>query len=324
MPRVVSLLPAATEIACLVGARQDLVARSHECDEPPDVPALPAVTAPSRCSGSDPISTPAEIDRRKDRCPVSEQPLYTLDTVALKRLAPDVILTRDLCVECSIDPAMVRAVAAGMSPAPAIVTLNATTPEGVLDDVLTVGRVLGREDRAREEVVRLRERVYAALDHVPAFQEGPSVAFLEWTDPLHVGGYWTPQLIERAGGRHPLNPTQAPPGVGAAIGPQAAYRRAGPGVRVPDDIFAATRPDAIIICPRGQDLEQARRRALELARRSWWPDLPAVRNGRVALVDGRRTFHRPGPRLIDALEWLVAWLQHRPDLIPPNFPWQAL
>ncbi|MBM4107869.1 MAG: hypothetical protein FJ255_03515 [Phycisphaerae bacterium] len=299
MPRVVSLHPAATEIVCLLGARADLVGRSHECDFPPDVRALP------------PLTTPAELGR-------------AIDTELLDRLAPDVILTRG---PSGTGPRPVSSVVpkdqSHRPEADPTVSLNPTTLEGVLDDILTVGRAIARESQARDAVVRLRERLYAALDHVPSFEEGPTVAFLEWTDPLHVAGLWTPQLIERAGGRHPLNPTRAPPEAGAAIGPQAAFRRAGPGVRVPDDVFAATRPDAIIICPRGLDLGQARRGAHELARKPWWPDLPAVRGRRVALVDGHQMFHRPGPRLIDAFEWLVSWLQRRPDLTPPGFPWEA-
>lgn len=322
MPRVVSLLPSATEIACLVGAGPDLVGRSHECDFPPEVLALPALTAQSPRSGAETGASPAEIDRIVRESLSSGGSLYVLDAEALVRLEPDVILTQDLCRVCSIDPQTVRGVAARLPRPPTVVTLNPTTLEGMFDDVLTVGRALGREDEARGAVVRLRERVYAALDHVPAFAEGPNVAFLEWTDPLYVGGHWTPQLIERAGGRHPLNPTVAPPEAGGAIGPQSAYRRAGPSVRVPEEVFAATRPEAIVICLCGLDLSATRRWARELSRRSWWADLPAVRRGRVALVDGNQMFNRPGPRLVDALEWLVSWLQDRPDLAPPGFPWE--
>lgn len=320
MPRVVSLLPSATEIVCLIGGRADLVGRSHECDFPPDVRTLPVLTAPRVMPAS-----PAEIDRRVRDALSAGHSLYTLDSDLIRELAPDVILAQGpggtglRPVSSVLPPAQGHRPEVGPT-----VSLNPTTLEGVLDDILRVGRALGREDRARAEVVRLRERLYAALDFVPSFQEGPNVAFLEWTDPIFAGGHWTPQLIERAGGRHPLNPTQAPPEAGAAIGPQAAYRRAGPSVRVSDEAFADSRPDAIIICPCGLDLAATRRCALELARKPWWPDLPAARAGRIALVDGHQMFNRPGPRLIDAFEWLVSWLQDRPELAPPGFPWEAL
>src|SRR5262249_52332745 len=148
--------------------------------------------------------------------------LYTLDVGVLEALRPDVILTQDLCQVCSIDLGTVRRAAERMSPRPAIVSLNPATIEGVLDDHLAVGRAVGLERQAEEVVVGLRGRMYAAMDHVNPYTDGPRVAFLEWPDPIFVGGHWTPQLIERAGGQHPLNPTrpvESATGAGAAAGP---------------------------------------------------------------------------------------------------------
>lgn len=295
-----------------------LVGRSHECNEPPSIGVLPVLTTQRTA----PDAPPAEIDRAVREQLAGGQPLYTLDAEALAALRPDLILTQDLCNVCSIDLQTVRRVAETLDPPPRIVSLNPTTVEDVLEDILTVGRAAGLEREALNAVVALRERIHRAADHVNPYTDGPSLAFLEWTDPLFIGGHWTPQLIERAGAQHPLNPTVPDENAGAAAGPQHAYRRAGKSVRIPPEVLVASRPERLVICPCGVGLPGVRALAADLARQPWWPDLPAVRAGRVALVDGDRMFNRPGPRLVDAFEWLVGWINDRPELIPPGFPWE--
>jgi len=323
--RVVSLLPSATEIVAALGAAELLVGRSHECDFPglgsvgdvTDVPVLTAARTHFAPGGS------AAIDQAVRDAIGQGQSLYTLDESRLAALKPDVIITQDLCSVCSIDLATVRRVAQRLSPPPAIVSLNPETLEGVLDNVMTVGRALDREDAARRTLVSLRERLYTAQDFVNAFAEGPNVAFLEWTSPLFIGGHWTPQLIERAGGRHPLNPTEPINKAGAAAGPVGTtQRRAGKSVTAPAEVLVASRPDVVIIAPCGLTLDQAWSETARLAEQPWWRELPAVRNGRVAVVDGNQMFNRPGPRLVDAFEWLVGWLNERPGVMPSGFPWR--
>lgn len=318
-PRIASLLPSATEIVALLGAADRLVARSHECDFPAAVLHAPAVTSQNSTATS-----PADIDRAVREQLTQGTSLYRLDHAALAAARPDLIITQDLCSVCSIDLATVRQVAARLSPVPHVLSLNPETFEAVLDTVLTVGDAIDEPARAQQAVVELRERFYAAADVVNPFADGPLVAFLEWTDPLYVAGHWTPQLVERAGGRHPLNPCQPRPGSGAAIGPQMAERVAGPSIRVPPEIVAAVRPDAIIISPCGVGLAQAHAHAAALAQQPWFRETPAFRAGRVAVVDGNHMFSRPGPRLVDAFEWLAGWLNDRPELTPPNFPWRPL
>ncbi len=123
------------------------------------------------------------------------------------------------------------------------------------------------------------------------------------------------QLVERAGARHPLNPTVIPEGVGAAAGAQQGARRAGKSIRIPEEALVAVKPDVVVICPCGLGLAKAREAARELTRKAWWGDLPAVRKGRVAVVDGNHYFNRPGPRLADAFEWLVGYVQGREQLM---------
>jgi ABC-type Fe3+-hydroxamate transport system substrate-binding protein len=324
-PRVVSLLPSATEAVCAVGGGSLLVGRSHECDYPPQVARLPALTGARTGAGTDAAwPTPEGIDRQVRTLRATGESLYTLDEAALAALRPDLIITQDLCTVCSIDLERVRRVASGLGHPVEVLSLNPQTVEDVLDDLLTIGSALGLERSAERAVCGLRERLYTAADFANPFVEGPSVAFLEWCGPLYVGGHWTPQLIERAGARHPLNPTIAVEGAGAGAGPiGVTQRRAGPSVRVPPEVLAASGPDHLIVCPCGEGLGRVREQVRALSRQDWWRGLPAVRGGRVALVDGNHFFNRPGPRLVDAFEWLVGWLHGRADLIPPDFAWEV-
>lgn len=325
--RIVSLLPSATEILALVGGRGMLVGRSHECDFPgglSDVPILTSSWTTSGPTGGSATTAPAEIDRQvRDRLAAGES-LYRLDTDLLASLKPDVILTQDLCEVCSIDLNTVRAAVRGLSPTPRIVSLNPHTVEDILDDVLTVGEAAGLHERAREEVVKLRERLFRAQEFVNPYVDGPVVGFLEWTDPLFGAGHWNVQLIERAGGRHPLNPTVAKEEAGAAAGPQQGERRAGKSIAVPEKVFAAMRPEFVVIAPCGVGLAGAMEMARELAKKEWWGELPAVRQGRVAVVDGNQMFNRPGPRVVEAFEWMVGWMNGREEMMPRGFPWLPL
>lgn len=316
--RVVSLLPSATETLCLVGGSDLLVGRSHECDFPPAIQDRPVLTGQIT-----EFTSAAGVDRVVSDALAAGKALYTLDEQLLRTLRPDLILTQDLCSVCSIDLAAVERVAESLAPRPVIVSLNPTSFEGVLDDVLAVGRAAGLEREARDALVRLRERFFHAADFVTPYVDGPRVAFLEWTDPLYIGGHWTPQLIERAGATHPLNPTEALPGAGSGAGAQMAHRVAGKSRRITPEELVAAQVEALIVCPCGLGLDAVRRETEALAKQPWWRDVPAVRAGRVALVDGSQMFNRPGPRLVDAYEWLVGWLNGLPRLIPAGFPWEG-
>ena len=321
--RIVSLVPSATEILCLLGAGDRLVGRSHECDFPSSVAGVPVLTA-QRTSYAPGGS--AEVDREVRESLEAGEALYTLNAELLADLRPDLIITQDLCSVCSIDLNSVRSVVdrigAETGVEPRLLSLNPKGVEDVLDDTLRVGEAIGEGERARAEVVKLRERLYRAQEHVNPYDEGPVVGFMEWTDPIFVAGHWTVQMIERAGGRHPLNETVAAKGSGAGAGMGQGQRLAGPSVRVPPEVFCAVKPEALIVCPCGLTLDEASRETERLAQEDWWEALPAVKNGRVAIVDGNQMFNRPGPRLVDAFEWLVGWLQDRPGLIPERFPWQ--
>lgn len=317
--RVVSLVPSATETLCLLGGSSLLVGRSHECDFPVEVLDRPALTSPTVG-----FTTSARVDDQVGQSVSRGESLYRLNEALLADLRPDVILTQDLCSVCSIDLQAVEQVASQLDPVPTVVSLNPTTVEDVLDDALKIGAAVGLEDAAQRLIVMLRERLHRAGDCVPAFVDGPSVAVLEWVDPIYVGGHWTPQLVERAGGRHLLNPTSAIADAGSGVAAQLDQRVAGPSIRVDADQFIASRPEALIITPCGLDLETIRREVSALTEQSWWAELPAVQQGKVALVDGNQMFNRPGPRIVDAFEWLVGWLNDRPELIDADFPWEPM
>ena len=316
--RVVSLLPAATEVLCGVGGRDLLVGRSHECDFPTGLDGVPEVTS----------ATAEPIGARAIHEAAAETGMTRLDTGALADLMPDVLLTQRICPVCAVDEASARTVARHMLAAfgrkPEVIALSGETIEGVLDDHLAVGRVVRKEAEATAAVAALRERMYRAESFVPAFADRPRIGFLEWTDPLFIAGHWNVELIERAGGEHPLNPMVGQPRDGAADGPQRGARRAGKSKAVPPELFAASLPEWLVIAPCGMNLGEAWTEAEKLKELEWFRELPASKAGRVAVVDGSAMFNRPGPRLIEAFEFLVGWVQGRPELIPDGFPWRVL
>ncbi len=317
--RVVSLLPSASEILCAVGGGHLLVGRSHECDHPESLASLPVLTGQRTT-----YESPAQIDAEVRAQLSTGQSLYTLDTDLLAELRPDLILTQDLCEVCSIDLNAVRAAAADIKKktghTPEVVSLDPHTIEAVFDDLLRVGESVGLADEAMRASVELRGRLHSAQDFVNPYTEGPVVGFMEWTDPIFVAGHWNVQLIERAGGRHPWNPTVAAEDAGAAAGPQMAYRSAGKSKTVTPIEFAAEGPEYLVIAPCGLDLNQTRAAAADLQKQDWFQSLPAVKNDNVAIVDGNQMFNRPGPRLVDAFEFLVGFLNDRPGVIPVGFP----
>ncbi len=298
--RVVSLLPSATELLCAAGGGALLVGRSHECDFPADLGHVPVLTRARMHAGSS-----AAIDAEVSASLAGGAGLYELDERQLAELAPDVILTQSLCDVCSIDLRTVERVAAGLPRRPLIVNLDPKSVFDVFDDLLRVGEAAGCGEAAERAMVALRARYWSAVDFVNPYVPGPEVLFLEWADPPFCGGHWTPALIEAAGARHALN----------AAG--AKSRRI-----TPEEILESA-AERVVICPCGFDLERTRLEHGLLTRTRWWPLLPAVleaKPGAIALVDGNQMFNRPGPRLVDAFEWLVGWINGREELVPEGFP----
>ena len=275
--RVVSLIASATEIVSALGQRALLVGRSHECDFPPEVAALPVLTAPKlQLEG-----TSAEIDARVRDLVRNGLSVYRVDGEALKALAPDVILTQDHCEVCAVSLADVEAAScAWTGRSVQIVSLKPDSLRDVLCDFARVARAL-QVAPAGEMLVAEMRRALAGLSARVASFPRPRVAFLEWVEPLMAGGNWMPELIEAAGG-------------------QDLFGRAGKRSDWMDwSQVVAANPEVIIVAPCGYRLARCLEELPLLEAKVGWADLLAVRAGRVYFADGNAYFNRPGPRLSD-------------------------
>ncbi len=303
--RIVSLFPAATEIICALGGRSRLVGRSHECDFPEQIRALPVVTA----SKVDPAAAGGEIDRAVKEIVAAGGSLYRIDTALLSELKPDVIVTQADCAVCAVtETDLNRALANHPDPKPRIIALNVNRFADLWQGFAVLAGVLGFDDGGRSGFSPLKERVAEVATRVATgVTKRPSVLALEWLDPLMSGGNWLPELIELAGGAAVL----------AKAGEHSPW--------IDWQAVIARNPDVIVLLPCGFGLERARAEAVALTARPEWNRLKAVRSGRVYVCDGNALFNRPGPRLVDSLECMAEMLH------PTHFParhrgpyWQPL
>jgi iron complex transport system substrate-binding protein len=284
--RIVSLIASATEIVCALDARGRLVGRSHECDFPADVAALPALTAPKfKVEG-----TSAEIDARVREIVRDGLSVYRVDGEALKALAPDVIVTQDHCEVCAVSLSDVEAATCTWTGRPVeIVSLRPDCMADVYADMGRVARALGVADAGS----RLVGEMQACLGAVQARVAGrarPRVAFIEWVEPLMAGGNWMPELIEIAGGHNLFG----------QAGKHSDW------MQWPE--LVAADPDAIVVAPCGYGLARCLEELPLLQAKPGWAEISAVREGRVYFADGNAYFNRPGPRLADSAEILAEML----------------
>ncbi len=280
--RVVSLMPAATEIMCALGAERELVAVTHDCDFPASVGALPRITS----STIPPGSGSRAIDDAVREAAARGESTFHLDTDALRDAKPDVLLGQTLCRVCALT---LDQLPASLAREPRTVPLDGGSLEGVFADIVRVALALDRSREARLLVARLRERLAAVAERVRGARY-PRVVCLEWLDPLFNGGHWVPEQVAIAGGQDML-------GV------------AGERSRVIEwDEVVAAEPDVVVLMPCGFNGERALAEAGALLARREWADLPAVRAGRAFAVDGNAYFSRPGPRLVDGVELLASLL----------------
>lgn len=319
--RVVSLIPSATEIVALLGGEGSLVGRSHECNHPRGVESARVLT--SARTHYDPVrgDSARDLNDTVSSSVGLGRSLYMLDEQGFTDLCPDLVITQDLCGVCSIDAPSVERAIGKMDSKPEVLVLNPESIEDIMDDIVRVGRAMGLGSRAMALVVGLRARMDHAEVHVNPYDDTHVVGFMEWCDPIYVAGHWNVQLIERAGGRHPLNPTRIVPGSGAAVGPQQAQRIGGKSIAVDRAAFVGADPRSLVIAPCGLSLDQVRSEYERLVAQDWFASMRCVREGRVALVDGDQMFNRPGPRVVDALEFMVGFVSGVESLIPGDFPW---
>ena len=289
--RIVSLLPSATEIAVALGLEANLVGRSHECDFPPSVAALPVCTSTKLEKG---LSSRAIEDRVK-AIVESGLSVYDVDAMLLRALRPDVILTQAQCAVCAVTPAdLEEALAAWVGTPPVLVSLAPDDLSDVFGDFARVAEAAGVPERAGPAIARMQHSL-AALPAPPATR--PTMLAVEWIEPLMVAGNWVPELVSAAG----ADPLLAAPGVHSHWIDFAA--------------IAAADPDIIAFMPCGYQLAQTLPEVRALLGQSPWRELRAVRDGRVFAVDGHHLYNRPGPRLVESAQ-VLACLIHTPDAVP--------
>lgn len=283
--RILSLLPAATDIVAELGRLADLVGRTHECDWPPEVASVPVVTA----SGLPPDLSSREISTAAHH---QGSAIYALDTDLLTDLAPDLILTQDLCEVCAVSYTRVTSTVRALDTGPRVLSLEPRTLPEVLATITTVGDALGAGDVATARVATLHHRLTEVRRRV-ADRPRPRVAAIEWLDPLWPAGHWVPEQITLAGG----DPVLAAPGQHTTpITPEA---------------LAAADPDIVLLMPCGFPPS---RTAEEFDRRvAPWPALPSP-----WILDGPAYFNRPGPRVVRGVEVLAQVLHGLDFALTPS------
>ncbi len=283
--RIVSLLPSATEIVCALGLSDSLVGRSHECDYPPQVTRLPALTVPR----FNPEGPSLEVDRRVKSILEKALSVYRVDAEQLMALRPDVIVTQSQCEVCAVsERELTAALAQWMGgTAPTVVSLRAASLEGVMADIARTASVLGVEQAGGQVVASMRERIDRIRQRADSAKSRPAVAVIEWIDPPMSGGNWMPELVAIAGGRNLFGHT-------GQHSPWIKFEQ-----------IAAADPDLILVSPCGFGIERSFQELGVLEGNPLWSSLKAVKSQRVFLADGNHYFNRPGPRLVESTEILA-------------------
>jgi iron complex transport system substrate-binding protein len=283
--RIVSFLPAATEIAYAIGAGNDMVGRSHECDYPADVLKLPVVSRPaleiSRMGQG-------EIDDAVASRLASGESLYQVDEILLRDLSPEVVFTQDLCQVCAPSGTELTRALRELPSRPRVLWLTPRTIAEVEQNILDIGSATNRLREAESLIAENRERIEKVRTAVKDLSPR-RVAFLEWTDPLFCPGHWVPEMIELAGGHDPLG------------------ERGGDSRRITWESVAGGSPEIIVVAPCGFGLGQSIRAASSITF--------APAGAKVIAVDANAYFARPGPRIAEGVE-LLAHLFH-----PDRFQW---
>lgn len=295
--RIVSLLPAATEIVALLGHLTHLVGISHECDFPAAVNSLPRVTD---CPLYEAGLSSAEIDQRVREALATDGTLYRFNEPLLRELRPDIILTQQLCDVCAVGYGSVAALAANLPTRPILVNLEPKSLGDIFENIRHVGEALGIKEQAETANADLRERVAAVRTKTADLMHRPKVFLMEWIDPPFSSGHWGPEIVKIAGGEEIFG------------------RQGERSVQVPWENVIAAQPEVIVLACCGYKPERTLQDFPILQQFSRWNDLSAVSQGRVYVVDGNAYFHRPGPRIVDSLE-ILAEIIH-PELFGGIFP----
>jgi len=293
VPRIVSLLPAATEIAAALGLMDNVVGVSHECDFPEEAKTRPRVT---RCPVHKAGLSSREVDDWVRRTLRENGTIYTIDETLLRQLRPDVILTQKLCDVCAVGYGTVARLAGTLPGPPQVVNLEPSRLSDIFDDICRVAKACGVSDRWAKVVAELTMRVEAVRGRATRIPNRPRCFLMEWVDPPFCSGHWGPELVEIAGGHDPLG------------------RKHQRSVEIKWEAVLEARPEIIVLALCGYDVDRALRDYELLRKFPGFDSLPAAQNNRIHIVDASAYFARPGPRIVDSLEFLAGILH------PEEFP----
>ncbi len=285
--RVCSLLPGATEVVAALGMADRLVGISHECDYPPEILDKPVLV---RAAVEHERAVSREIDRQVKDLVEQGESLYAMDELRFVQAEPTVVITQELCQVCAITPRHLDRALAALPQAPAVVSLNPTSLEQVLGDILTIGKALERVREARTLMDNLRARLQTIRDLTASIPARPRVACLDWLDPFYCAGHWVPEMVSIAGGTDALGQPDRP------------------SRPLTWDELVAASPDVVVLMPCGFSAPRTAREVEPLLHRYDWDVLPAVRSQKVFAVDAASYFSRPGPRLVEGVAILAALL----------------
>jgi iron complex transport system substrate-binding protein len=293
--RIVSLLPSATEILFALGFDKEVVGVSHECDFPAQA-RTKRVVIHSRLPHDAP---PLEIDRMVREYVSRGESLYSVDAAALEELAPDLIITQDLCQVCAASPDDLATTLARFSQRPEVLCLNPQDLGDVWRDILWVGEATCRGHEAEALLKKIGTRLGELECQLEGIEHRPRVASLEWLEPFYVAGHWVPEMIEAAGGKDVLG------------------RKRTPSFRVTAEDVIDAAPEILLIAQCGYSAQQARDEYRAMLFPEEWSAMPAVRNSRMFAMDASGYFSRPGPRLITGIEALAKIL-HPEVVVSPE------
>jgi iron complex transport system substrate-binding protein len=282
--KIVSLLPSATEIVCALGLEQNLVGRSHECDYPESVKQLPVC---SEANFPDNLSS-AAIDVKVKEILADALSVYTVKRDVVKELAPDVVITQAQCEVCAVSLQEVeQALENYLDKEAHIVSLQPNSLDDIFNDIKTVAAALNVVDKGDTLVEDLQERVDIIRHKLKFSDNKPTVACIEWLEPMMLSGNWVPGLVSIAGGTNVL--TEA--------GKHSPY--------IQWDEIRVQNPEVIIIMPCGFSIERTLKEVDIILQLPGFSDVKAVKNNRVYIADGNQYFNRPGPRIVDSIEILA-------------------
>jgi iron complex transport system substrate-binding protein len=291
--KIVSLLPAATEIAAALGLMDRVVGVSHECDYPTEANQRPRVT---HCPIHQADLSSIAVDQWVRRALEDNGTIYTIDDSLMRELQPDVILTQKLCDVCAVGYGTVARLVGTLPGPPKVVNLEPSCLSDIFADIQRVATACDVAARAKKLIAELSVRVEAVRTRARRIAHRPHCFLMEWVDPPFCSGHWGPELVEIAGGYDSLG------------------RKCRPSAQIAWDSVVEARPEIIVLALCGCDLARVRR-DLELLRNlPGFDSLPAVRNNAIYIVDGSAFFARPGPRIVDSLE-ILAGILH-----PEEFP----